>query len=359
MKKNPLRFLMGYLIYVTGCLFLITLGWAFFWNYMEAYEKAQPIHAIEKYMKVLDDERLRILAKPFLNKLEAYYPSEDEQFAALKEAIAGPYQYAKNKKESKQDELVYMIQSDKKTIGKVFFREGKKEEFGFRPWEVYMEDYQFDFLLEEDEVIVPNTWKVYYDDQLLGEESIIENIAFDELAYLSDKGLFALPYKQKYHLENALNKAKIRIIDEKGQERKEGDIHVDELMDNCMDEEKQRLENFAQLFIPKYVKFLSNADHRENENYQDLATLLVLGSDLDRRLYEAIAGQIWVPTQGDTITKIQTNRFSNLGNGYYLIDVTYHLDTQGGYGFSQSENRIQIIVQHIGGEVKALDIISA
>ena len=101
---------------------------------------------------------------------------------------------------------------------------------------------------------------------------------------------------------------------------------------------------FQDLFLGKYVTYMSGANKNAEKNLYDLLTVVVRGSDFESRMYGALTGQKVTQSKGDKITEITNNYFFKLEDGRYACDVTYVIDTTGKQGVVTTTNNVRIIV---------------
>ena len=90
--------------------------------------------------------------------------------------------------------------------------------------------------------------------------------------------------------------------------------------------------------------FTGCANDDRYDNYYDLAKLIVLGSDLDKRLKDALDGLQYAQSKGDQIDTITIHHFIDLGDGKYLVDLNYLVNTTGLAGVVQTSNNLKLVI---------------
>ena len=237
---------------------------------------------------------------------------------------------------------------------------GEDPRFGFAPWEVESESYDFSWLLGEDEITVPGTWTVLCNGTELGEEDRVgEPVPFDLLKDFYGDSRFELPSYVTYRVEGVLGEAPFTLIDSAGREQPRDYARSEqELLANCSAEEEEQIKTLLDGFLQRYIDCLSNASRNVQGNYQALKPYIVSGSDSDKRVRDNMEGQAWAHSGGDTVTKRDDLLLMDLGKGYYLAELDYTLDTIGNKGHVESVNRVIVIMSETNDGLKAIEIYS-
>lgn len=352
-KKRRLKKLvviMGYYAIVFMALLLIFL--LFFNHFLFQYEESRITTAINNYMESLNEERLKEISNEYVNSLD-----EDKNINAemIYKTIKEPLSYAKKNKESTANRISYAIVSDDQAIGEAVFTKEDNPKFGFSKWKLEKETYDFSYLLTTKEITIPNSWHIYMNDKEVEEDNIVDNIYLKDIEDLYEDDRFNLPYFKTYQLEQFAN-SEIIIKDDSGEIRN-NILSEEELIDNCLEEEKNSINSLINEFLPRYILCLSNSNHNATNNYNAIKPYILDGSDIDNRLYEAIEGQFWTNGFGDEIYDLVIQRITNLGNSYYMVDLDFNLHTLGNVGETNSENKLRFIIINNGNYLVS-DVIS-
>lgn len=330
------------------------------WNYLAEYEQSGPDRAMERYLDSMDEAHVRALSADFLAGLDLRYQDGDQAFAAVQKVMNGELSYALKSADTDLRHAEYNIRSGNQLLGSVRIAKGEDPRFGFAPWEVESESYDFNWLLGDDEITVPDFWTVLCNGTPLGESDRVgEPIPFAVLENFYGDSRFTLPSYVTYRVEGVLGEAPFTILDREGREVAR-DAEPDELavLANCSAEEEQQIQTLLDGFLQRYIDCLSNASRNVQGNYNALKPYIVSGSDIDRRVRDNMEGQQWAHSGGDTVTKREDLLLMNLGGGYYLAELDYTLDTIGNKGHVESVNRVIVLMRETDQGLKVIEIYS-
>ena len=330
------------------------------WNYLAAYEESGPDKAMERYLDSMDEAHVRALSSDFLAGLDLRYQDVDQAFAAVQKVMNGDLRYGLKSADTDLRHAEYNIRSGGQLLGSVRIAKGEDPRFGFAPWTVEGESYDFSWLLGDDEITVPSTWTVLCNGEPLGEEDLVgEPAPFDLLKDFYGDSRFELPAYVTYRVSGVLGEAPFTLLDREGrQQPRDYALDETELLANCSAEEEERIKTLLDSFLQRYIDCLSNASRNVQGNYQALKPYIVAGSDIDRRVRDNMEGQQWAHSGGDTVTKRDDLLLMNLGQGYYLAELDYTLDTVGNKGHVESVNRVIVIMSETNDGLKAIEIYS-
>lgn len=359
-RGSTTRFVLGMILYALFFTVLVSVGLRLFWTYIDAYEKSRPNTAMEEYIHSFDDDHIRAISADFIASLDPGIQNKDESEAVVAQIMSDELYYARKGKESSEYKTVYVVSNEDRELGRVVLTKEPNPRFGFSPWHVAEESYDFSWLVGSDEITVPEDWTVYVGDLQLGADYVIEDrIPFDTLEEFYGDAEYDLPYLVTYGIDDYVGSAPFTVYNSAGEQIEVSrDWDEDYFLDTCTSEEKEAAAAFLEDFLPYYIQCLSNSNHNASTNYSRIQPYLVKGSDIDSRLYGAIAGQYYAHSRGDEIQSLTVNQTIDLGNGYYLIDFTYELDTLGQNGHVQTTNNAKVILLQTTGGLKAARIIS-
>ena len=340
-------------IYAVVFLAILAVFLFFFWQYIATYEKTRNNTVMQTYIDELDDEKKAEIANKYLEGSEN--PSYANDYAVT--LIANELEdmtFAKAVTESSDKTTVYMLKNANNTIGKVSMTKEDDPPLSFGPWNITNEEYDFSYLWNKKDVTVPSTYTVLYDGKEVNEETLKDNSIKIEL--LEDYyDTYDLPYLSSYRIEGIIDPEKISFLDQNGNPS-DGSYSDSDLLNNASEADVQGIKEFVPPFLERYIQCLSNSNHDAQGNYNALAPYMVPNSNISNRVYEAIEGQYWAPSNGDTVTDINTNFVMHLGDNLYMADITYGLDTFGNAGLYHSENTARIFIQKSDGGYLASDI---
>lgn len=347
-KSSWARFFLSMAIYALLFLMVTAAGLYCFWNYIARYEASLPDHAIERYISSLDKAEIQRISAEFVGCLDRNVQSEQDSFAAVEQFLNGQISFARKGKECRRNKMVYTILVDGKAVGSVTFTKGEDPRFGFAPWEVSEENYDFTGLLSAKEITVPDTWRVYSDGAALSRDYIVESGM--EYTFLDGfyGGSLQLPHMVKYALDSYLGDVTLTAKDEQGKLWENLDaLTEDDFLNTCTDTEKAELDDFIYKFITRYITFASNANNNVYGNMQLLLECVVKGSELEKRFQGTEDSMNYTHSKGDQLRELAVNRYADLGNGNFMVDVTFKVDTNGSQGWVTTTNGAKVLIVSI------------
>lgn len=333
-------------LYAAAFLGAAFYGLKYLWNYLDAYEQSRPKLALNAYMENLTDEHIAEMGMAVTEQVDMNLQSEEECRQIILDAISSGVDYAKKSTECTDTRLVYVLRSNGTVIGEFAIESGATDEYGFTPWSFAEESFDFSFLVWNDTVsmTVPSDYSVSVNGHVLGSEYIIEdNIRYEEVeAYYED---YDMPYKVTYEAGPFLGELEMTAADPEG-----NPVTFDENTDwsqfylNCTEEESQALTDFTAEFVERYVDFTGSNKNTRYGTYNKLIEYVVADSDLASRLKAAIEGLQFGQSQGDEVVSITTHLQLNLGDGKYMCDVTYEVDTTGKEGVVRTTTSAKLTI---------------
>lgn len=350
----------GMLIYALIVLALLPALLRPLWNYLAAYEQSGPDRAMERYLESMDEAHIRAVAADDIAALPQRYQTAEQALEAVKELMRGELRYALRSADTDLRHASYSIRSGGQTLGSVSIAKGEDPRFGFAPWEVEAEDFDFSFLRGDDEITVPEDWTVLCNGVTLGaEERTADAVPYDILGPLYGDSRFALPVQVTYRVTDVLGEAPFTLLDSEGQEQPRHAERTEfELLANCGEAEQERIKSLLDAFLQRYIDCLSNASRNVRANYDALKPYILSGSDIDKRVKDNMEGQQWAHSGGDTVTARDDLLLMDLGNGYYLAALDYTLDTVGNRGHVESVNRVLVLMSETNDGLKVIEVYS-
>lgn len=346
-KKKPfLKFGIGMAVYAAVFLIAAALGLNAFWDYIAAYEASRPENAMDAYMEQVDVAYLcRGGEDKILAAVDQNIQSADEVRAYILSTLTGDIRYAKKMSESNDSQQVYMVMCGRQAVCKVTLTPQAADQYGFTPWTVTGEDFDLSYIKTSTATItVPSDYPVYLGDTCLDSSYITaDQLPYQEIAqYYKD---YTPPYMVTYTSGPFLGEMTFRVTDPSGQDVTiDKDTDMSAFLDNCTDEEIAQLDPLVKNYVKRYVDFLSCAGNNPEANYQKLREVLVPDCDLEHRFRDAVRGLTWISDRRSTISSMVFNHWIALGNGKYLCDVTYEVDTKLHDGVAHEVTQLHLIL---------------
>ena len=317
-KSRFLPFLLLYalLLALLGAGALVMLS-----RYLTVFERTRPAAAMEEYMTSLRSGGSEAACKAALKPLGIRIQSEGEQMDFVRVLL----QDAQWRQSGDGDEerLTVLLSSGGTPLGTLTLRHSGEETMGLRPYAVTEEHFDFSPWLCGDGIVAPEGYRVYAGGRLLTEDSVTER----DIPYACLADFYGqyedLPHLLRYETGPCLGQPSLRMEDPQGRDVPPEEQNELRYLDNCDNSTRQALEDFARLFVTRYVAFTAAVEQDFNDSYGSLAQLLLPGSPLHQRLSRAAYDQWWSNTHSCTVESCQVHLVSDLGQGRYLVDLSY------------------------------------
>ena len=345
-KKRPSKLWLGMAIYAVVFLVLMAIGLSIFWNYIEAYEYSRAQTTMDAYMAQLSIDTLADTAVQTMN-VDADLQSLEQCRDYVKASLNGGITYARKLSECTDGQTVYMLLSGRNTIGKVTLTTGETDRFGFSPWSVASEEFDFSYLEKEFTSVtltVPHDYTVYVGGNPMLETHITE----DDIPYTALEEFYSsyqLPHLVTYTSGQLLGEYTVTVKDANGTEVAIDAIPgADSPPNNCTDDEIAAINAVAEPFTKYYVDFTSYKDHNSSRNVKRLAQYMVPDGALEQRMYDAIESLSWIVDRKSEVTSRTYHHYVKLDDTHYLCDMTYEVDTSNFAGATQATNNVKLIL---------------
>lgn len=326
-KSSGARFALFMALYALLFGLAIVVGMRLFWGYIAEYEATRVNHAIDAYMDSFDEEHIARVTEPFLSSLDPAVQDPVQSRKAVDLVMQAELRYRRVSAESNSNRSVYKIYSGDHEAGRVVLTRPDNPRFGFSSWSVAEESFDFAWLLDGDEITVPVGWTVSVNGTPLDESHIVQSDI--RYAYLKDfygKGLPEL-YQCTYRVENYVGAVPFELTDGLGRPVSLEERSEERYLDNCTPEEKAAGERFIEEFLPYYIECQANTRRNAADNYNRIKRFLVPDSGLDRRIRGGIGGNYYAQSNGENILSLDYDRHIKLGDGVYLVEFTYQLES--------------------------------
>ena len=351
-KRRFWPFLLGMFLYAAAFLTVLYFALGQLWTYMEAYEASRPINTLNAYMTQVDAQAVCDGSGDLIAQVDHNLQSEEQCREVIRSALTEGISYAKKTSECTDIRLVYVLRSGGKVIGSMTMETVAQDRFGFAVWEVTETEFDMSFLMGQPmSVKVPDNFTVYAGEMKLDSSYITESdIRFDKLkAFYDDYDILTLV---TYEAGPFLGDVALTVEDRNGQAVViDKDTDYEAFLNNCTEEENAKLEDFAERFLKRYIAFTGSAFKSSERSYKELVPYLVPDSELANRMALALEGLEWAQSRGDELVEITFNHMINVGEGCWLCDVTYQVDTIGREGVVRTTNSARFIIVESGDQL--------
>lgn len=343
------------------------------WVFAVQYEASQPEPVVEEYVAGLNADLFDAGAAETISAMPHEVQTDEEVQAAVSELLNGEITYQRTTG-GDSDNNVYALLCNESSFGKVYLTKDSSKSssfsiygitldlpFDLRPWVVDKEEFDFTGLYTSVEVTIPESYTVQLNGHTLSSDYIIESgIHYDCLEeYYSINP--NLPTKVTYRFDNIIGTIEPVIYDEGGNPYTVDPEQDDsQYINPCDDATLTRITAFMDDFIPVYCKYTSAIYGQYSSSYYEelKQQYLVAGSDLDKRLYQALDGYGWAHTNSFKFNGYTLDNAVDLGEGYYVCyvttDTTYSTTALG----EQSDtNSLNVLILDSDGEIRAVSMV--
>lgn len=350
--KHPL--LLGMAIYAVVFLIAAGIGLYIFWDFIASYEASRPDNTIDTYVSQLTVEEIVNEADDALiAQIDTNLQSEEECRQLIADSLTGEITYAKKTSESTDTQMVYAIRCGSKVIGSVTLKSVEVDRFGFSRWEIGQTQFELSDLMGKTvSVTVPEEFTVLVNGNPLGQAYItLRDIPYESLEGFYEN--YQLPTMVTYEAGPFLGTVTLETRNAAGEPvviDAKTDYSV--FVDNCTESDRARLTKFADAFLGRYVAFTGTDRKYSENNYVKLLPYVVIGSDLHKRMSMALDGLGWAQSNGNTLVSIEYHSFTAAGEGKYICDATYVVDTSGREGVVRTSNNVRFVIVQLPGELR-------
>lgn len=341
MKEKKIKgFKKAALIYGAVLAGIILLALIVLTLFLRDYEATRPATVAEKYVSGLDSESIHELAESTVSTLNFSVMPEEDCYAYIADAVHGADLVKLRDKDS--DALVYLVRCRETQIGKLSIESSGKSLFGFDKLAVSSAEFDFMPLRGEDRFSLPGDWTAECSAELIVED----NETHYELLREFYNGEVPMPSLVTYTTGGYLVRPELKMISPEGESY---DAVTEELfIDSCPEPQRQQVKDFCGEFLRAYILYASNPNRSSYANYSSLSKLMLEGSTLQKRMRDAASGLNYTASRGDELQSVDFKHLMDLGNGYYLADFCYKVDTVGLKGEVTTENNMKLIMLQTG-----------
>ena len=349
-----IKLLIAMTLYAAVFIALVCFGLSKFWDYIAAYEASRPQNTIDAYMEQLDIRHMQDASAELIASIDHNIQSEETCRQKIADALSGGVTYARKLSECTDTQLVYMLMSGGKTVGKVTMTAAEADAFGFTPWTVASESFDFSFLMGEGiRITAPYDYPVYVNGTALSSEYITQtDIPYTLIGEFYEN--HELPYMVTYEVDAIMGELEVTITDPQGNTVTSEDALNEALvLNNCSSEEISALDSLIGDYLESYVRFSTNAGDDLQGNYQKLLTHIVPGSALAERMKDALGGLKWVRDRNAKISSLDIHHRIRFLDGYYMCDVTYVVETSDYNTTNHTTENVRILFKQTDNGLKA------
>ena len=353
-KGTWLRFSIFMVFYAIIVLVLASIGLKLLWDYCDNYERSLPTHKMDEYIASLNETKIKKIAIDFVATLDHNIQSEEDSYSEIVKCFYEGIHYKRVSGESSADTIQYAVFKDEQKLGTVTLVRNPGEK-GEKTWTVEEEEYDFSFLIHSQRFIVPEHWVVRCGNRRLGVQYIIDPmIEYPFLEEFYGKS-FPMPHLAEYEIGNYVGDPKISFFDADGVEQPPV-VFTDgrDQLQRATGATYKKIESFTESFVPLYINCLANTSRAATMNYYQILPYIVPDSEIDMRLKGAIAGQVFAQSNMTVINSICIHDIYYLGMTYYIVDLTFEVDTYSAKGLSDTETNMYLAVEVDEDLVKAV-----
>lgn len=332
------------------------VGLRIVWEYAEEYEASRPTKVIDEYVANLSQNLWDDSIAATISAMPHEMQTDEECAECVKVMLQNGITYQRQGSADSGTVITYNLLCNGHSFGKISLIEDESKvdevKFGMLPWKLYDEEFDFNGLYTSVEIVVPQSYSVYLNNNLLGSEYIVEEgIHYDVLEdYYTDFG--GLPTKVRYRYDNVIGTLEPTVKDEDG-----NDVVIDDTKDDsqyiqpCNEDQLARLSEFAAGFAERYLKFSTGLS-----GYDRLMPYILAGSDLENRSKLAAPELMdYSHTTSFTMNSCTLNGALDLGDGYYMCDITAETTVlYPGKGEVQNTNNMRVVCVDNSDDIRAL-----
>ena len=345
MTEKKSRFGLFLLLYALVLALIAAAALFVFRAFLRAYEAARPERALEAYSETLQNgsrDAVRAALAPLDTRLE----SEEEALAFLTPLLRDA-RFKEDVALRGEHTRVYRVLIEGGECARVIIREGEPGRFGFAPWALDGEQYDFGAWFHTLRLTVPAEYTVCFGAQTLGEDHVTARaLPYAVLAACYER-YEGLPTLTSYETGPLIGEGQLTVYDRDGQRIAPEELDEERYLDNCTEEQKARLRDFADAFLPAYVEYTVYT-----VGYGRLQPLIVPRSALDQRLTRASSERMSYATRCELLGS-EIEHMVDLGRGRWLLDVHYETRIKGRGEPVDTAYGIRLILIEDAGQLRA------
>lgn len=354
-EKKKITFGMGLLLYV---MIMVLVGYTLIivlWKYAEQYERTLPTDYMDSYVEGLDMDYIRKKANEALASVPHEFQTDAECADYVLSAAGDSISYSRTTSQGGDDTVSYSVSCGALKVATVTLAQdyNGKVLFSMVPWKLVSENYNFEVGYTPVKVMVPAGGRLEINSKSVDESYISQqNVMYpDSEAYYAQYPTF--PYWNEYTVEHLVGNVEFNVYDASGSLCVPDDNGFYISQPLAGDDMYARISGFIDNFLYRYIYFTSALNQDYWGGYVSLQGYLLDGSDLQRRMYNAIDGLTWANSSGFTINSLELHSISRLGNGWYVCDFTstFNIVEKG-----TTTNNYKLLIWDNNNDIRAADL---
>lgn len=358
-QKKGRGFAIFMVVYAIAALVGIYFGLKWFWGFIEAYEASRPHIPIDAYMETMSPEKVVDASSELVEQTDSNIQSPEAVRKYLLESLTEPITYARKASACTETRQVYVLRSGTQIIGSFSIVSGAEDGYGFNPWMLEDENFDLGYLMgtEKLTVTVPAGLgiRVSVNGVVLDESYIVntESSEFELLEDFYDKYDLPMFTLVTYEAGPFLGQTPVlEVLDAEGNPFTYDDSFDPNGMIELADAGQVAvLEDFIREFLDAYVIFAGCANDFRYANYGQVIKYVVPGSNLAKRMQEALDGLQYAQSNGDEVDSVIFHHMVELDSDSYMCDVTYLVNTIGKEGLVQTTTNVKMVLVRVDGKL--------
>lgn len=342
------RFGTGLVIYILIFLILTAVGLIIFYDWLDAFEKTRPTHAVKAYEESLHEYGLTEETLASLTGVDRKLQSDKDIRAYTKDLLSQAALFRSLEKSS-SDRQVYTVRSEGANIGTVAFCPTGEKKFNFHAFVPSEEEYDFSAWAETVSVNVPENYTVSVNGVPLDDSYCTESgIRYKTLQdYYDDYS--GLPTMVTYTTGNVLGKPEVTVTDRSGKTYIPEELTEAIFLDSCTAEDRARLSDFARDFVNNYVQFTADVGGGHYIYYNELRQMVTQDSPLLDRMTQSLGSFGYTTTRSCNIIRDSVNICCPFNRSVYFVDYSYTTKTVGSGEAVEDSRNVRLVVEDSGG----------
>ena len=339
------------IIYVLIFMILTVIGLIVFYDYLEAYELAQPYNTVDPYLDDLKATGVPVGGLDTITGINRSVNSDEDILRAAKEVFPHA-ELSLSIADSNSKEKVYLATADGRNIGEVHFTETGKKRLWNTAWNLESESFDLSAFTGTVEVNVPKGYTVSVNGIALDDSCrVASDVRYKTLEpYYSDYP--DAPTMITMEAENIIGTPDVTISSPSGSvfasENAEEASFLNGMVPpaRCTD-----IAAFVKDFIYNYVQFTADVGGGHYFYYNLINSVIVKESPLSDRINQSLGSFGFTTTHSCEIVSDSVNICCPLGKDAYFVDYSYTTDTSGSGSNVQDSRNVRLVLEDAGGQM--------
>lgn len=358
-QKKGTGFAVFMVIYAVLAVVGIFFGLKWFWSFIEAYEASRPHIPIDAYMETMSPERVVDGCTELMESTDENLQAPEHVRQLLLDSLSEPITYARKASACTETRQVYVLRSGSQVVGTFSIVSGAEDAYGFNPWTLEKEQFDLGHLMgtEKISVTIPDGLGIQVRiNGVVLDDSYIFNTETSEFELLEDfYGKYDLPMFTLHTYEAGpflAEELSFEVLDKEGNPFTYDDsFNPNQMIEMSDAGQIAVLEDFVREFLDAYVIFAGCANDFRYANYGQVIQYVVPGSNLAKRMQEALDGLQYAQSNGDEVDTVIFHHMVELVPDTYMCDVTYLVNTVGREGVVQTTTNVKMVLVRTNGKL--------